>query len=166
MTIRTVRRLVRDEDICRQLAQVPHPKSGGPIFRTFRELAVFAATVGFEQQRRVPLSGPTDVFVDGRIMESSETVMDMVYLLGLAAERRQEVLSDDPAEQEKLASVFEEYARRASSLLPMLSPACRCSRPFTTIVHRLLLGSASSLRWGTLPLPVVFSSSSICIFLG
>lgn len=110
MTIRTVRRLVSDEDICRHLAQVPHPKSGGPIFRTFRELAVFAATVGFEQQRRIPLSGPTDVFVDGRIMESSETVMDMVYLLGLAAERRQEVLSDAPAEQEKLASVFEEFA--------------------------------------------------------
>ena len=43
-------------------------------------------------------------------MESSETVMDMVYLLGLAAERRQEILSDDPAEQETLALVYEEFA--------------------------------------------------------
>ncbi len=110
MTIRTVRRLVSDEETCRQLAQVPNPKSGGPIFRTFRELSVFAATVGYEQQRRVKLSGPTDVFVDGRIMESSEAVMDMVYLLGLAAERRQEILSDDPIEQEKLVEVYEEFA--------------------------------------------------------
>lgn len=110
MTIRTVRRLVADEDICRQLAQTPHPRSGGPVFRTFRELAVFAATVGFEQQRRVKLEGPTDVFVDGRIMESSESAMDMVYLLALASERRQEVLSDDAAEQERLATLFEEFA--------------------------------------------------------
>ena len=71
---------------------------------------MFAATVGFERQRRIALDGPTDVFVDGRIMESSEAVMDMVYLLGLAAERRQEILSDDAVEQETLATVYEEFA--------------------------------------------------------
>jgi dnd system-associated protein 4 len=111
MTLKAIRRLVSDEDICARLAQAPHPRTGGPIFRTFRDLAVFAATVGFEQSRRRPLDGPTDVFVDGRIMERSDTAMDMVYLIGLAAERRQEILSDDPKEEDELAKIFEEYAR-------------------------------------------------------
>lgn len=115
--MRNIRRLAAHDDLCRQLGQTAHPKTGTPLFRTFRELACFAAMLGFEQGRPKKLDGPTDLFVDARIFESSETAVDVVYLLGLAATKDPDVLLDTDAARDKLSALFEEYAAGGLEIL-------------------------------------------------
>ena len=55
--MRGIRRPVEFEDIVRRLAEEPHPTCGKSMFSTMRELVCFAAALGFEVNRRVPIDG-------------------------------------------------------------------------------------------------------------
>lgn len=115
--MRTIRRLNSHRDLCDQFAKVPHPHTGTSIFSTYRELACFAALLGFEQNRRRDLVGATEVFVDGRIFAGSDQALDIAYLLALATTRNQDILREDEVHQEQLAVLFEEYAAGGLDLL-------------------------------------------------
>lgn len=107
--MRTIRRLSSHRDLCDQLAKTPHPQTGNSIFPTYRELACFAALLGFEQNRQCKLEGATEIFVDGRIFAGSDQALDIAYLLALAATREQDILQDDEEQEERLSVIFEEY---------------------------------------------------------
>lgn len=115
--MRNIRRLNSHADICDLLARSAHPRTGTSIFPTYRDLACFAALLGFEQGKLMKLDGPTDLLVDGRIMANSDLAADLVYLLGLAATRGQDILRDDGDYPEALATLFEEYVAGGLQIL-------------------------------------------------
>lgn len=115
--MRNIRRLVEHGDLCRRLAQVSHESTGIPLFRTFRELSCFAAVLGLAQRRERALDGPTELFVDARVFESSETAVDVAYIVGLAATEDPDVLLDSAKGDEVLAETFERYAAGGLAIL-------------------------------------------------
>jgi len=77
------------------------------MFPTMRELVCFAAALGYETQRRLPVDGPTNE-IDARIFERSETAMDLLYLIALSEEKKSDVLMPD--REDYAVTIFEEYA--------------------------------------------------------
>lgn len=106
--MRTIKKNSDLDPIVRRLADTPHPSTRQAIFPTLRDLLCFAAILGFEMETRVPIHTQSDTFVDGRVFERDDLSMDLMYLIGLADARDVDVLRDE--NEEKLASVFEEYA--------------------------------------------------------
>ena len=104
--MRGIRRPAEFEEMVRRLAEEPHPACGKAIFATMRELVCFAAALGFQVKRRVPIDGPTNE-IDARIFERSETAMDLLYLIALSEEKQSDVLMPDREEQ--ATRIFEEY---------------------------------------------------------
>jgi len=116
--VRNIRRLVAHEDLCVRLAQAAHPASGRPLFGTYRDLACFAAMLGFEQGRKPDLTDqPLELFVDSRIFERSETAVDVAYLIALADAKRVEALADTLEAEEEAISNFERYAAGGLAIL-------------------------------------------------
>jgi dnd system-associated protein 4 len=115
--VRNIRRLVAHTAISEQLARATHPLTGNSIFGTYRELACFAALLGFDQDRRIELDGPTDLLVDGRILENSDQAQDIVYLLGLAATKEQDILRVDGEHPERLVALFEQHVAGGLQIL-------------------------------------------------
>lgn len=108
--MRSIRRLKEHADLCIKLGQTSHPVTNAALFRTYRDLACFVAMLGFEQGRVRELDGPTDLFVDGRIFEGSETAVDVLYLIGIASTKSTEALNDDAGAEEQLVKAFERFA--------------------------------------------------------
>lgn len=115
--MRNIRRLVDHNDICTKLGQVSHPATGTALFGTYRELACFAAMLGFEQGRTKDLEGPVELFVDGRIFERSETAVDVAYLIALADSKSPDALQNTEKAEEELAKTFERYAAGGLEIL-------------------------------------------------
>lgn len=105
--MRSIKRSDAHEDIVRLLAESAHPSSGKSIFPTMRELLCFAATLGFECERRKPLEGKTQE-IDGRIFNNYAQALDLLYLIGLADDRNVDILREE--NEERLITTFEEYA--------------------------------------------------------
>ena len=103
----SIRRLDRHDDLVERLGAQAHPKTGASIFPTFRELACFAALLGFELDRRASMDGPTGLLVDGRIFAGNDQALDILYLLGLASTRDQDVLLDHVDQETRLVAEFE-----------------------------------------------------------
>lgn len=108
--MRSIRRLKEHGELTVRLAQASHPATNAALFRTFRELSCFVAMLGFEQGRQRELEGPTELFVDARIFEGSETAVDVLYLIGIASMKTTNVLNDDEAAEDKLVKAFEKFA--------------------------------------------------------
>ena len=104
--MRGIRRPAEFEDLVRRLAEESHPTCSKSIFATMRELICFAAALGFQVKRRVPVDGPTNE-IDARIFERSETAMDLFYLIALSEEQKSDVLMPDREDQ--ATKIFEEY---------------------------------------------------------
>lgn len=115
--MRSIRRMTEHSDLCIKLGQLSHPTTGTPLFRSFRELSCFAAMLGFEQGKQRELTGPTELFVDARVFERSETAVDIAYLVTLAATGKPEVLLDTAVADETLAKTFEELAAGGLDIL-------------------------------------------------
>ncbi|KTS25896.1 hypothetical protein NS228_23835 [Methylobacterium indicum] len=107
--MRSIRRLKEHADLCIKLGQSSHPATGAALYRTYRELSCFVAMLGFEQGRERDLDGPTELFVDGRIFEGSETAVDVLYLIGIASMKSTSVLDDTEEAEEKLVKAFERF---------------------------------------------------------
>ena len=112
--MRNVRRSVDHEVLVRMLCEKPHPISQKSLFPTMRELICFAAALGYQQDRRIPLSGKTHE-IDARIIENSEAAIDMVYLVALAGIRDVHILMPD--REDDAVTVFEEYANGGLAIL-------------------------------------------------
>lgn len=107
--MRNIRRLARHADVCELLARTSHPHTGNSIFGTFRELACFAALLGFQEGRTAEMDGASELLVDARIFENNDQALDVLYLVGLAATRDRNILRSDDGNAERLVSEFERY---------------------------------------------------------
>ena len=112
--MRAVRRLERHEDLVRLLADDPHPEAGRSIFPTMRDLMCFAAVLGFQEERRMPLDGKTQE-IDARIWRADELATDLLFLIPLAATRS--LALAQPDSEDELVSIFEEYANGGLEIL-------------------------------------------------
>jgi dnd system-associated protein 4 len=79
-----------------------------------RELLCFAAALGFQMQRRVPLGHDT-AEVDARVWENLDSAVDMVYLVGLAG--AQDIAILQPDRENELVEIFEQYANGGLQIL-------------------------------------------------
>ncbi|PSH04046.1 MAG: DNA phosphorothioation-associated protein 4 [Acidobacteria bacterium] len=113
--MRTIRRAKSVANVVARLADAQHPTTRQPIFGTFRDLLCFAAALGFEESRRVPLGKDTDDFVDRRPLENSDSTIDLMYLLALATTRNVDILRDES--EEEVSLIFEEYANGGLEIL-------------------------------------------------
>jgi len=112
--MKSVRRDIKHEPLVRQLAETVNPTTKRSLFPTMRELLCFAAALGFQMSRRVPL-GEGTAEVDGRVFENLDSAVDMIYLVGLAGMRDVGILQ--PEREEELIKVFEEYANGGLQIL-------------------------------------------------
>lgn len=112
--MKSVRRDSKHEPLVRQLVEVVNPNTKRSLFPTMRELLCFAAALGFQMQRRVPLGDDT-AEVDGRVWEHLDSAVDMVYLVGVAGARDIGILQPD--REEDLVKIFEEYANGGLQIL-------------------------------------------------
>jgi len=85
-----------------------HKKAGQPIFVTKRDLLCFAAVLGFEGKRRIPVTEKPSEFVDSRPFENSREAMQLLHLIGLAETKDVDCLRVE--NEDKLVTIFEEYA--------------------------------------------------------
>src|SRR5205085_1048580 len=72
------------------------------------ELMVFAAVLGFENERKRPLQPQTNE-IDGRNFSNSEQAIDLLYLIALADDKNVDVLREE--NEEKMVGIFEQYAQ-------------------------------------------------------
>lgn len=112
--MRSIRRDTKHEPLVRQLTESTNPATNRSLFPTMRELLCFAAAVGFQSKRRIPL-GENTAEVDGRVWENLDSAVDMLYLVGLASERKVEILQPD--HEDELIKIFEEYANGGLQVL-------------------------------------------------
>lgn len=112
--MRSIRRPEVYEETVRKLAEQSHPGSGKSMFGTMRELVCFAAALGFEARRRLPLAGATNE-IDARIFERSDAALDLLYLIALSEEKKTEVLL--PEQEELAVRIFEEYVAGGLALI-------------------------------------------------
>lgn len=77
------------------------------IFPTMRELVCFAAVLGFQIDKKLPLDKETHE-IDSRIFESHDVTKDLIYLIALADTRDQEVLREE--NDDRCIEIFEEYS--------------------------------------------------------
>lgn len=113
--MRTIKRAKSAATIVARLADAQHPITHQPIFSTYRDLLCFAAALGYEEDRRIPLSKDTEDFVDRRPLENSDSTIDLMYLLALAATRDVNILREE--HEENVSLVFEEYANGGLEIL-------------------------------------------------
>jgi dnd system-associated protein 4 len=112
--MKSVRRDLKHEPLVRQLAETVNPSTKRSLFPTMRELLCFAAALGFQFQRRMPLGNET-AELDGRTIENLESAVDMIYLVGIAGSRDVGILQPD--REDELVKVFEEYANGGLQIL-------------------------------------------------
>jgi dnd system-associated protein 4 len=112
--MRSVKRSDKHEEMVRRLAEQPHPAANRSVFPTMRELMCFAATLGFEHDKRRPLEGKTQE-IDARIFQGNQQAVDLLYLLALAGTKDAEILRED--REDDAVTVFEEYANGGFEVL-------------------------------------------------
>lgn len=112
--MRSIRRSAEHEELVRRLANEPHPDADRSIFPTMRELVCFAAVLGFQENKRTPLSGKSHD-IDYRIWQSSAFAVDLLFLIPLAAERDPELMR--PEREDDLVEIFEEFANGGFQIL-------------------------------------------------
>jgi dnd system-associated protein 4 len=112
--MRNVRRSKKHEELVRLLAEDVHPDAGRSIFPSMRELMCFAAILGFQEQKRIPITGDT-LDIDYRIWGSSDLALDLLFLIPLASERSLDLAR--PEADEQLVTIFEEYANGGFDVL-------------------------------------------------
>lgn len=112
--MRSIRRSAEHEGLVRQLADEPHPDTGRSIFPTMRELVCFAAVLGFQENRRIPLSGKVHE-IDYRIWQSSDLALDLLFLIPLVAEQDLDLMR--PERDDRLVEVFEEFVNGGFQIL-------------------------------------------------
>lgn len=105
--MRQIKRSAKHEDMVRMLMEQPHPDTKKPIFSTHRALMRFAATLGYDQEKRLQLESECKE-VDGRRFESHDQTLDLMLLLALAETRSSEVFLKN--DEEQMVVIFEEYA--------------------------------------------------------
>lgn len=105
--MRSVKVVEKKFELVARFCEVAHPVSGQSIFPTFRDFACFAAVVGYETGKRLPLGDKTRDLVDGRIFTRDDFAVDLLYLLALASTQDVAVLRDES--DESVTTIFEEY---------------------------------------------------------
>ena len=105
--MRNIRRPESFEPLFKRFTDAAHPVSNRPIFATQREFMCFLATLGFSTGSRKPIEGKT-FELDGRVFDTHEQSLDIVYLIGLAGSRNAEVLM--PECEDEAVAIFEEFA--------------------------------------------------------
>ncbi len=104
--MRRIRRDIEHEEFLQELVG-----SDSPIFKDLWRVLLFAAMLGFSAKRRVPLSS----YDSGKAMPdtyftNSPVWPGVLYLLGLVEVQDTSVMSNKAEDQDRLATVFEEYA--------------------------------------------------------
>lgn len=108
--MRSIRKDDKYKDVILRLAERADkdgPNEGRTLFPTMRELLCFAAALGFQTKRRIPIGNEVSE-VDWRVWERSPSALEMLYMIGLAD--RQDVGVLHPDREEQLITIFEEYA--------------------------------------------------------
>jgi dnd system-associated protein 4 len=113
--MRTLRYSKQYEGVVKQLGGDAHPLTRQPLFQTYRELACFAAVLGYESDTRLRLEGEQNDFVDGRIFGNYEPAVDLMYLVALASSRDMNILRDE--HEDRMLAIFEEFANGGLKLL-------------------------------------------------
>ena len=106
--MRDLKRLKKYDELVDRLARQPHPDTGQTIYPTYRELMVYAAVVGYEEQAREPLSGDLTIMVEGRVFERGDIALDTLYLIVLAVSKDINILRAE--KEDEALQIFEEYA--------------------------------------------------------
>jgi dnd system-associated protein 4 len=110
---RRVQRATDKEEAIKILTQTPQSP-----FKEIWALMIFAAMLGFQEGRRVPLKAvDTGKGIDLRYFSNSPAWPGVVYLLALVDAEKADVLMGDPKMEEERTRLFEEYANGGLSIL-------------------------------------------------
>lgn len=113
--MRNLRRTKQWTGLIDRMTEEKDPETGQCAFPTLRELMCFAACLGYEFDRREPLGEDAVDFVEGRVFPRSDVALDLLYLIGLAAEKNVNVVQEE--NEDKAIKIFEEYANGGFTIL-------------------------------------------------
>jgi len=113
--MRSIRRVDAVEPVVHRLAEAKHPSTGQPIFQFYRDLALFAALIGYETDTRVKVEGECKELVEGRVFGRDDLAIDLLCLVALAATQDVEILR--PENEDKAMDVFESFVNGGLRIL-------------------------------------------------
>jgi dnd system-associated protein 4 len=114
--MRAIKRDDDYEDIVKALGERPHPDNRQPVFGTMRDVLVFAAAVGYSQNKSKPLGKKTSD-IPFRIFESKPELVEFMYLLALASSKDKDIVQASTENDDKIATIFEQYANGGLELI-------------------------------------------------
>lgn len=110
---RRVQRATDKEDMIKLLTQAPNAP-----FKEIWRLMLFAAALGYRENRRVPLEHiDTGKGIDDRIFSNSPVWPGFLYLLALACTSKSDSLSGSEEKCDQRITLFEEYANGGLAIL-------------------------------------------------
>lgn len=86
------------------------------IFNTYRDFMCFLAVLGFENERRKPVSSDTSD-IDSRPFYEYGLFTDLLYLLALGETKKAEILHPSEENDEECLKIFEEYVEGGCEVL-------------------------------------------------
>ena len=106
--LRAINRLRKDQDYFDRLAK-PGEGRTERTFSTIKDMMIFCAFLGYDQNQRVPLPAeePKED-IQEHIFTNDEMALHSIFILGLAASGDWQILHPDKSEE--LVKIFEEYA--------------------------------------------------------
>lgn len=104
--MRPVRYPLSSEGTLKVMYDHPHSLTGQKLFPTIRSALCFAALVGYECDKREPLSGETSA-LDARLVFGNAPTVETIYSIALADSRDMDIIR--PENEEKMVNIFEEY---------------------------------------------------------
>ena len=106
MPYRNVYRSKIHEDMVQLLARTTVDKAETSLFTTIRQLMIFAALLGYSQNRKIPLDKTKGVeYIQIHIFEND---LDYINMIALADQQNPEIFKDN--NNFDVIEVFEEYA--------------------------------------------------------
>lgn len=96
----------------------PLIKSEEPIFSTYKDLVLFAACIGYKEDKRKPLSSTTgEGEIHWEVFEKNITDVAMVNAIALSETKDLNVLLDTEEAFDKKITILEEYANGGIEIL-------------------------------------------------
>lgn len=125
-----------NRSLSNEIVKVLAPRESGVVgpFVTIRELLCFAAMLGFQKKRRVPLpDGPKEDIAFSTFDEND--AYNYVFLIGVAETKSLEILKD--GRENELQKIFEEYAQGGLDIIASWMTKYSDPKGFNAIVRGL-----------------------------
>ena len=140
--MRNIHRSEKNQDLMDRFVETRHAGYERKIFNTYREFMCFLAVLGFENERRKPVSSNL-LDIDSRAFYDWDLFPDILYLLAIGEAKKPEILHPSDANEEECLTIFEEYVEGGCEVLR----EWMASKPEDEFGHLAIISALKSNRF-------------------